>query len=144
MARQVKLTAEEFAEKWSRRTKAATADMEKGVDRVTEAPGVKAAAQVAKMKAKINEALDNGKWVKRVASVSLEEWKADMKEKGIRRVSEGVDRANGKVTHFAAQLVTHQNKGLAALEREPDLTLSDSANRMVKWMNHMADMDYEK
>ena len=38
-----KVTPQEFAEKWARRTQGATQDYIRGIDRVTEAPGVKAA-----------------------------------------------------------------------------------------------------
>lgn len=144
MAKTVKMGATELAEKWARRTKAATSDMAAGVERVTEAPGKAAVAKKDKLIQRWNEAMDNGKWEENTGSYPLESWKQDMKEKGVARVSQGVDRANGKMEHFAGQLIDHQNKGLAEVDKMPDVTLSDSAQRMVAWMEHMADMKYRK
>jgi len=42
-----RVNASEYAEKWGRRTKVATEDYRKGVERVSQAPGEKAAAQAA-------------------------------------------------------------------------------------------------
>lgn len=144
MARTVKLTAEQFAQKWATRTKAATGDMIEGVKRVKVAPGKLAVAQEEKMKAKLLESIESGKWRENTEAYSLEEWQKDMEEKGKGRVNQGVDRANGKVVHFATQLETHQNKGLVEIDGMADLTLSDSAQRMVAWMEHMAKMKYRK
>lgn len=144
MPKTVKLSPEEFAEKWAKRTKAATSEMSAGVDRVTEAPGKQAVAKKSKMQAKWNEAMDNGKWEENTAAYSLEDWKKDMKEKGVARVSQGVDRAIPKSEHFAEQLVEHQNVGLTKIAKMPDVTLGDSAARMVSWMEHMAAMKYRK
>jgi len=134
----VRVNASEFREKHARRTKAALDDMRAGVQRVTEAPGKKAAAQKEKMRAKLMEALDSGKWDRRVASVSLEDWKADMLEKGVGRVSAGLDRAAGKVEQFAEQLIAHENSLMSEIERMPSLTLEDSIARATAWIRGMS------
>lgn len=144
MAKQVKMGATELAEKWARRTKAATSDMSAGVERVTEAPGKAAVAKKDKLRQRWLESIDNGKWEANTGSYPLDAWKADMKGKGVQRVSQGVDGANDKMEHFASQLIDHQNAGLAKVDKLPDVTLSDSAARMVAWMEHMADMEYRK
>jgi len=137
MPKTVRVTAVEFQEKHARRTSAASEDMVAGINRVTEAPGAKAAAQQAKMKSRLNAAIDSGKWAKRTASVPLDEWKKDMLEKGVGRVSAGLERSAGKIQAFAQQLIDHENTGLAALERLPSVTLQDSKNRMTAWFDHM-------
>jgi hypothetical protein len=133
-----------MAQKWGNNTKAATGYMAEGVDRVTEAPGKKAAAKADKMRQNINKSLDNGTWQERVASVPLEDWKNSMKTKGVSRVSEGVDGANGKVEAFATQLIAHENAGLAKIEGMPDLTLQDSKNRVITWMDHMSKFKFKR
>jgi len=78
-----KLTPEERAAKQINRLSAATEDIRQGVERVTEAPGVKAAQQQQKMKTRLLAKIDDGTWAKRVASVPLEEWKRMMIDKGV-------------------------------------------------------------
>jgi len=144
MGNSVRLTAEEFQKKHATRTKAAIEDLKVGVDKVTEAPGMKAAAKEEKMKANLNAAIDSGKWKRRVASVSLEEWKKDMKEKGAGRVSAGLDRSAEKVKAFASQLIDHENRLLTEVSKMPDLTLEDSISRSRKWIEGMAGFEYKR
>ncbi len=82
-----KLTPMQAREKHARRLKGATEDIRIGVNRVTEAPGEKAAAKVDKMRANLLAAIDSGKWSAGVKRVGLEEWKAKMTEKGIPRIA---------------------------------------------------------
>jgi len=133
-----------LAQKWGNNTKAATGYMAEGVDRVTEAPGKKAADKADKMRQNITKSLDSGKWQRRVAAVSLEDWKGAMKTKGVSRVSEGVDGAAPKMEEFATQLVQHENAGLGEISKMPDLTLQDSKNRMNKWIDHMAKFEFKR
>ncbi len=138
MANTVKLTAQEFQEKHARRLKAAVPDIQAGVQRVTEAPGVKAAEKVDKWHAAISAQETKEKWARRVASVSVDEWKTHMLNKGVPRIAAGIDGAAAKVVEFAEKLITHQNAGLVAIDRMPDLTLEDSINRATTWIRHMS------
>ena len=70
-----RLTAKEVQEKHARRLKGSIEDMRAGIERVTASPTAAAAAKQDKMKAKINAAIDSGKWAAGLRSVSLEEWK---------------------------------------------------------------------
>lgn len=133
-----KLTASEAQEKWARRLKGSIPDIEAGVDRVTEAPGKKAAAKADKMLAGITEAVRDGTWGRRVAAVTLEEWKGHMKNKGVGRIAAGVDGAAAKAEDFFAQLFAYQDSIKSELDRMPDLTLEDSISRMTKWVRDMA------
>ena len=92
-----KLTPEQFAEKHNRRTKAALEDMRAGVEAVTVAPTEKAAAKQEKMRQRLLEALENGKWANGLKRVSLEEWKQKMIELGLNRVASGLDANKKKV-----------------------------------------------
>jgi len=143
MAR-VRVTPEEFQEKHARRVKAALDDMRRGVQRVTEAPGKKAAAKKEKMRTKILEAIDSGKWEERVASVTLEEWQRAMVEKGVARVPQGIDGAADKIRAFAEQLLAHQERVLAEIEQMPDLTLEDSIARATHWIRKMSEFKFKR
>lgn len=138
----VKLTAEQFQEKHARRLKAAVEDMRAGVSRVTEAPGRKAAAKKQKWIARLSDPATQEKWARRVAAVTVDEWKDSMLNKGINRVAAGIDGAKSKVIAFAEAMIPHQNSGLTELSGMPDLTLEDSVNRASFWIRHMAKFKY--
>jgi len=133
-----KLTAKEFQEKHNRRLKAATEDMRLGVERVTEAPTLKAAKSVNKMRVNILKSIDDGKWEAGLKRVSLEDWKSKMINKGVGRVAAGIDEAADKVVAFAEKLLPHIDAGKAAIDKLPDVTLEDSIQRMTTFTRHMA------
>jgi uncharacterized protein YeaC (DUF1315 family) len=133
-----KLTPEQFAEKHNRRTKAALDDMRAGVENVTVAPTEKAAAKQEKMRQRLLEALESGKWANGLKRVSLEEWKQKMIELGLNRVASGLDANKKKVEEFAAQLLPHIEAGQKLIEKMPDVTLEDSINRMTAFIRHMS------
>jgi len=134
----VRVTPEEFASKHARRLKGAIEDVRAGVERVSEAPTLKAAQKETKMLQKLQEAVSSGKWSSRLKSVSLEEWKQKTLSKGLNRIASGVDEAYQKQVQFAQQLLSYQNELLNKVERMPDLTLEDSINRMTAWVRGMA------
>ena len=133
-----KLTAHEFQEKHARRLKASIEDMRIGVSKVTESPTAKAAKSVDKMRAKIVESIDSGKWAAGLNQVTLEEWKSKMIEKGVNRVAAGIDAASGKVIAFAEDLLPHVDAGQNLVKKMPDVTLEDSIARMTTFTRHMA------
>lgn len=133
-----KLTARQFREKHARNTTAARDDMIRGIGNVREAPGVLAAEKAEKMLAGITAAVQSGKWGDRVSSVSLEEWKRLMVEKGVPRVNAGIQAAAADIEDFAQQLLDHQDGYLPRIHDMPDLTLEDNINRAVENMREGA------
>ena len=139
-----KISPEERAEKLARNLKNALDDIRKGVDRVSEAPGKLAAAKKDKMRANLMAALDSGKWERNVAAYPLDEWKEDMKTKGINNIPTGIDRAKPKIVKFAQQQDEHQAKIDAKLKSMPDLTLEDNIRRMELQVREMAKFSFKK
>ena len=135
----VRLSPAQAQAKHAARLKAALQDMRDGVDRVTEAPGVKAAAAADKMRANLVAKIDDGTWARRVSGVTLAEWKDKMINKGVPRVSLGIDGAAEKVTEFYTQLFDHENTVMAEVERMSDVTLEDSIARATTWIRRMAE-----
>jgi len=133
-----KVTPEQFADKHNRRTKAALEDMRAGVQGVTVSPTAKAAAKQEKMRSRLLEAIESGKWANGLKRVSLEEWKDKMLNVGVARVSSGLDANKEKVEQFAAELLPHIEAGQKAIEGMPDVTLEDSINRMTSFIRHMS------
>ncbi len=139
-----RLTAKEVQEKHGRRLKGAIEDMRSGIERVTVSPTAQAAAKQEKMKARINAAIDNGKWAAGLRAVSLEEWKDKITTKGLPRVAAGIDAAAGKVEKFYGQLLPHIDKVKVDVQKLPDLTLEDSINRMSTFVRGMARFSFKK
>jgi hypothetical protein len=132
-----KLTAEEVAEKQITRLSAATEDVRRGVQRVTTAPGIKAAAKKDKMKARLNARIDDGTWGKNVAAVTLEEWKDKMSTKGVNRIPEGIRAAKSKQVEFYGKLLPAIDAAKGKISNMPDNTLEDGIARMTTFIREM-------
>jgi len=133
-----KLTPKQAQEKHARNLKASVGDITIGVDAVKEAPGKKAAAKQTKMLTNLTASVNDGTWAKRVSAVSLEDWKSKMKDKGIPRISSGIDAASVKTEDFFTQLFAYQDSIKPKIDAMPDLTLEDSISRMSTWVRDMA------
>ena len=138
------LTPEQIAEKQMRRTKAATQDMVAGVNNVTVAPGKQAVAKKQKAIQNWNDAMNSGKWEKGLNRVSLEDWKKSMIEKGVGRVSAGVDASKDKLVSFYSELLPFQADLSKKIENLPDLTVEDSIQRSATWIRGMANFRKNK
>ena len=134
-----RVNASEYAEKWGRRTKVATEDYRKGVERVSQAPGEKAAAQAALFAQKVAEAVASGKWQRSVAGVSLQDWKTAALQKGAGRIAAGVDGASKKQVAMAEKLLANVDRAVAAANQTPRGSIEDNINRMVTFARTMHD-----
>jgi hypothetical protein len=133
----VRVTPAEATEKWVSRLSAATADITRGIDRVTEAPGQKAAAKKAKWLAAVQQSQD--KWARNVAAVSLEQWKALFKGVGVQRIAQGAQAKKGKMQGFLEQFMPHLEAGIAKVNAMPDTTFEDRIQKSVAMMRHNHD-----
>ena len=127
-----------YAEKWAKRLRGAVEDVKAGVDKVTEAPSKKAVSKKAKWVAKMTSKDVQDRWASRLERVTLDEWKAAMKDVGAMRISAGVDAARGDMEAFGKELLDHIKKGLGEIEKLPDITLEDNIARMEKFVKYMA------
>ena len=134
-----RLTPKEFADKHIRRTKASMEDIRKGVNAVTESPTEKAAAKADKMKTRLIEAIDSGKWQAGLRRVTLDDWKKKMLNVGIARISTGLDANRYKIEEFAAEVMPHIESGQRKIATMPDLTIEDSISRAGEWIRHMSE-----
>ncbi len=132
-----RLTPEQAADKLIKRLKGATEDIRMGVDRVTEAPAKKAVAAKERMKARLIEALDKGKWERNLGKYTLEEWKRDMKEKGIPNISRGIEKARDKLIDFYNQLFPYQDALKKKVEEIEKVDIEDSIRRVETWIRGM-------
>jgi hypothetical protein len=135
----MKLTPAEAADKQVRRLQGATEDMRRGIEAVTVAPTEQAAAKQDKMLNNLTQAVVSGKWAAGLRRVDLGTWKDRAIVKGLPRVGPGIQAARPKVEAFFSKLFPHQEALQKKVKGMADLTIEDSANRMVAWMKGMAD-----
>lgn len=140
----VEKTVDEVVAKWGKRLKASTEEIKQGVNRVTEAPSAKAIAKKDKMLAKLIESIEDGTWEAQLGDYGLADWKKDMLEKGIKRISGGVDGATPKMKKFVAWLLSRVSEGQAKIADMPDMTLDDNLSRMETYIRHMAEQKFKK
>ncbi len=132
-----KVTPQEYAEKWANRLSGSTEEIRRGIEKVTEAPGVKAARAKEAFKAKLLKSIDDGTWEAMVSAVTLEEWKEAATIKGLARIGQGVDQAKVKQVAMAEKLLPAVDAAAAAANALPKVTLEDSINRSATFIREM-------
>ena len=131
--------ADDLAAKWKKNAQNAASYWKDGINNVTESPMEKAAKQVEKMRSNLLDAIDSGKWEKRVKAVDLDTWKDKTTSKGQSRYTEGVSSAESDMAEFMGEWMSYQEKIQKELEKMPTTTLQDNINRMVKQVEMAAE-----
>ncbi len=139
----VKLSPTDVSAKWSRRLKGAVTDIQAGIDAVDVSPAEKAIAKKEKMLQNVTAAIQDGRWEKGLAKVTLQDWKNTTKEKVAQRLGQGVDKGMQKRQQFDNWLVGRLNQKLPEIAAMPDMTLEDNIAKMVAMTRHMAEQKYK-
>lgn len=121
--------AAQVAQKWAQNLGASTTSIQNGVNAVQTAPGQIAASRQALMKAKLNAAIDSGKWASRVGNVSLSDWKSAMLNKGVQRVASGAQAAQPKMQAFLTDFLPVAAQVSQTVDAMPKNTIEDSVAR---------------
>lgn len=116
-----RLNPEEAAAKWAQRTQAAQPDYVAGVERVSQAPGAKAASKRQKWEQGLRDNAD--KWQQRVGSVSLSDWQQATVEKGGARFAAGAAASESKMAEFQREFQPHLDRVVERAAQMPDNTL---------------------
>lgn len=132
------LTAQQYLDKWKRRLDAATTDIQAGVDKVTTAPGELAAQAQDRMLAGIQQSIANGSWQRGVRSVSLQQWKDSMKNKGVNRIAAGTAQAVQTKVQSIQNLLTAVDAASAAANALPKGGLEQGIARATTFMREMS------
>lgn len=130
-----RVTPDQYAEKWGRRTSGAVQDYVQGVRAVQQAPGQQAAA-------KVNEYVQGVQanaqiWARNVGSVSLSEWQQKTADLGAARIASGVQAATPKMQRVAASLLPAVDAAAAAAKSLPGGSTEQRIQRAVRFMNEM-------
>lgn len=132
------MTGAEYAQKWGTNLKSSSDSIVRGVEAVTKAPTLSAAEKQDKMLANLKKSVESGKWAAGLKRVTLAEWQSAMKERGIPRISGGVDGAQDRMALFGEELMAYQSTLSATIAKMPDVTLEDSINRAVAQIRGMS------
>lgn len=144
MAKIERMTGSDFQAKHAANLRGATEEIRRGVDAVTTAPGQKAAARKNVWVDRMTSASVQERWAKNVGAVPLESWKADMKEKGVGRISAGLDRSADKIRDFGEKLLSYEKSLKAKYDERRPLTLDESAQKAADWIRDMGKFSYKK
>lgn len=126
--------AAQVAQTWANRLGASSQEITAGVNRVTVAPGERAAQQVDAYIAGVQRARD--KWVRNVSAVSLQSWRDAMIQKGIPRISSGAAAAQPKVEAFMRSFLPYVEQGAATVRAMPKGTIDQGiarATAQIRW-----------
>ena len=132
----VRATPADATSKWVANLSGSTERIKAGVQRVTQSPGQKAAAQSQKWLQRVTASQD--KWKQRVGSVSLSDWQQSMIDVGVPRVAQGAQAKQNKFQAFAAEFFPYLAQGVQRIDAMPSTTLEDNINRAVAMIRHNA------
>lgn len=144
MAKQISMSADQFATNWTGAMGNSVQKVKDGINRVTDSPMAKAAANKDKWRDGVVRAYNEGRFEAGLGQVSLQDWKTNTMAKVSERLASGATAAKGKMTKFGAWLIPTVNQGLQQIADMPKLTLSDSKARAVAWIDFMASNAYKK
>jgi len=133
-----RVTAEQYAEKQARRLKASTEDIRRGIAAVTVAPGAQAAKKADKMLRSVTESVTSGEWARRTAGVSLADWQRAAADKGVNRISQGIDAVQPQQVAMATRLLAAVDAASAKVKSMPSDSLEDSIARMTTFVREMS------
>ena len=135
-----KLSPEQYADKQARNLKNSIQDIRDGIMRVTVSPGAEAVKRQDKMRIKVLEALDSGRWAAKTSAVSVQEWQNAALTKGVDRIATGIDAAHDKQVQMAARLLPAVDAAANKARSMPKNTLQDSIARMTSFVTDMSKM----
>ncbi len=106
-----------------------------GAQRVSVAPGQKAAEQAQKYINRVNESLP--KWQRNVAAVSLAEWQSKYIQVGVPRIASGAQAAQPAYQAALTPLFQFMANLWQQVDGMPTTTEADRENKMLAWVRGM-------
>lgn len=131
-----------IAQKWHTNFSASGPSITAGVNAVTVAPGVKAAAKKALWLAKVTASAD--KWAKNVSAVPLETWKNAMLTTGIQRLQTGATAGQPKVAGFMSQFLPYVDRNKATIDAMDTSTLEGAIAKAGAQIRYNAQFQYNR
>lgn len=126
-----RLTPQQAAEKLGQRIAGSGGAYQQGVQSVSENPAQKAIANKDKWVAGIQDAINNDRYAKGLAGVTLADWKNATLTYGVNRYTSSSQKATTNYQKFAAEFFPFLDTVQQEIDNMPSLTLEDNINRMV-------------
>ena len=130
-----KTNASEARQYWASGMANAGPKINAGIDRVSTAPGVKAAAKKDKYVAGVTASQDL--WARRVAAVDLGTWQTRAKA-GVSRIAEGAQQKGDKYGTAVGPVFAHMDSVLSRVDSMPDNTLEQRIQKSAEYQRGMA------
>jgi hypothetical protein len=123
------------AARWATGLSQSTQKIQEGINRVTVAPGQKAAAN---KQGYLNGVNDNAaKWATNTARVSLGEWQQAFLNKGVPRVAQGAQASQQKMADRLTPVFAYMQTVLATVDNMPNDTPAARDARMLTYAQNM-------
>ncbi|GAI66224.1 unnamed protein product [marine sediment metagenome] len=122
---------ERWLDKQLARVRVAEGDFRAGVEAVTENPAAKALAANAKRIKKLQDSIANKTWEKRMAKVSLDDWKKKAAGIGADRFISGVEANVDKIENFIRAFQPKLESLTTSVKAMPDTTEAERDSRVL-------------
>lgn len=143
MARQARKSAQQVAQKWSQNLMAAVPSITAGVNGVQTSPTQLAANNVQGYLTGVQNAVATGRWQSGLQSVSLQDWKNAMLNKGVPHIQTGATQGQAKVQSAFGPLLDYIYNGRDQINASnPRGTLQQNIARSQAMITYMA--NYKK
>jgi hypothetical protein len=133
-----RVTPQEYLTKWGTNLNAAGVYIKSGVNKVSVAPGVSAAAASDRMLAGVTQAIQTGTWQRAVSGVSLQSWQDAMINKGIPRLPTGIATAQKTKVDRITTLLSNVDAAAATANALPRGGLQQGIARATAFMTDMS------
>ena len=131
-------SAQEIARKWQRNLSGSVESIRSGVQDVTVSPTEKAASKADQYLIGVQHAVDSGKYQRGLRSVTLEQWKQAMLDKGVPRIASGAASGEPKFTEFMQEFLPYIESGQRMLDNMPRGSLQENIARSTAMIEHLA------
>ena len=138
------LRPEDIAAKWARNTAAAGPSIQAGVQamQARDNPMEKAAARQSAWLSGCQEAARTNRFAAGCRSVSFEDWRRAVIQKGIPNFQAGVQMGTPKMERFLRQFVPYIQRGVEALPARG--TLQQNKDRASRMIDHLAAFRFDR
>jgi hypothetical protein len=124
-----------IASNWAQAMSGAGAKYSAGIQRVTESPMAKAAANVQGYLQGIQDAVASGKWVAGLNRVPLQAWKDAATQTGAQRLASGAAKAKPKVLAFLQAFLPVLQANVNQVRGMPNATYEERKARALAMMD---------
>ena len=131
-------SAQEIARKWQRNLSGSVESIRSGVQDVTVSPTEKAASRADQYLIGVQSAVDSGRYQRGLRSVTLEQWKQAMLDKGVPRIASGAAAGAPKFQEFMQEFLPYVESGQRMLDNMPRGSLQENIARSTAMIEHLA------